>query len=215
MSIMSKHFEVIFDSPDLATDAEIEGLPKVTDYYTATMTRTGKRWTATCRDLPGGRVVEAQGKSWREARRGVGRLISDAVAGEPGLAAVHVVPADPEEDALLAAVLDARYERAYAEQAERDAVRHAARTLLDRGWTTRDVGSLLLLSHQRISQIVRRPAGQISHRPSDESAGGSADRIADGPSDESAGGPADQIADRPADRIIDRLSDESVGGPAD
>ena len=38
--------------------------------------------------------------------------------------------------------------------AERDAVRQATRLFIAQGWSTRDAGSAMRLSHQRISQIV-------------------------------------------------------------
>lgn len=67
---------------------------------------------------------------------------------------VSVAPADPEAAAAVRALTAARIARADAEQAERDAARAAARTLTSRGWSTRDTGRVLRLSHQRISQLA-------------------------------------------------------------
>ncbi|MFC4014673.1 hypothetical protein ACFOY2_46135 [Nonomuraea purpurea] len=151
---MRNHLEAIFDEPDLLQDAD-ESLPKATTYF-ATVTRTGKQWTATVTDLPGGGAVQAQGAYWTDVRRNLGSLLLDALKAEPGTVALHLAPADPEAADVLTAVTEARIARAQAEQAERDAVRHAARTLIGKSWNTRDAGTVLGLSHQRISQIAPR-----------------------------------------------------------
>ncbi|MFG1956023.1 hypothetical protein [Nonomuraea sp. NPDC049028] len=144
--------DAIFDQPDLfpVADADLE----VATTYRVTVTRTGKQWTATATDLPGGHTIQAQGANWVEVRRNIGGLIVDLLKDEPGTIGLRVIPADPEAAAALAAVIEARQARMLAEQAERDAVRHAARLLIAQGWTTRDAGSAMRLSHQRISQIV-------------------------------------------------------------
>ncbi|MEU7889835.1 hypothetical protein AB0B54_30400 [Microbispora bryophytorum] len=142
--------DLIFDQPDLIPPSG-DVVEAVT--YFATVTRTGKQWTATA-ELPGGCTVQAQGGSWADVKRNVAQLIFDALRDESETIGVHVNPADPEAKATLAAVIAARQARVLAEQAERDAVRHAARLLTAQGWTTRDVGSAMRLSHQRISQIL-------------------------------------------------------------
>ncbi|GAB3910860.1 hypothetical protein GCM10027612_87470 [Microbispora bryophytorum subsp. camponoti] len=142
--------DLIFDQPDLIPPSD-DVVEAVT--YFATVTRTRKQWTATA-ELPGGCTVQAQGASWADVKRNVAQLIFDTLRDEPATIGVHVDPADPEAKAALAAVIEARQARVLAEQAERDAVRHAARFLTAQGWTTRDVGSVMHLSHQRISQIL-------------------------------------------------------------
>ncbi|RCG32284.1 hypothetical protein DQ384_07235 [Sphaerisporangium album] len=122
--------------------------------YVATATRTGKRWTAVARDLPGGRTVQAEGASWGEVRRNVADLVFEAHNADAGIGALQLVPADPEAAAAVVDVIAARSARILAEQAERDAVRHAVRLLIGEGWSPRDIGSALLLSHQRISQLA-------------------------------------------------------------
>ncbi|WP_344948338.1 hypothetical protein [Sphaerisporangium flaviroseum] len=124
--------------------------------YFATATRTGKQWTATTRDLPGGRTVQAQGASWREVKRNVADLIFEVHNDDSSIGALHLVPADPDAAAALKDVIAARSARVLAEQAERDTVRHAVRLLIGQGWSTRDIGSALLLSHQRVSQLAPR-----------------------------------------------------------
>ncbi|MEV4180706.1 hypothetical protein AB0J28_04575 [Streptosporangium canum] len=148
--------DLIFDQPDLTPPSGDDIVVEAVTYF-ATATRTGKQWTATS-ELPGGRTVQAQGASWADVKSNVAQLIFDALQDEPEAIGVHVSPADPEAKAALAAVVEARNARVLAEQAERDVVRHAARLLTVQGWTTRDVGSAMRLSHQRISQILNEPS---------------------------------------------------------
>ncbi|GAA3252980.1 hypothetical protein [Nonomuraea helvata] len=148
--------EAIFDQPDLIPSGEDTDLPVATTYH-ATATRTGKLWTAIA-ELPGGHTVQAQGATWADVRSNIAGLIFDTLKAEPGTVGVHLAPADPDAAAAIAAVYDARQARVLAEQAERDAVRRTARLLKAQGWNTRDSGSALSMSHQRMSQILAEPA---------------------------------------------------------
>ncbi|GII67381.1 hypothetical protein Skr01_74660 [Sphaerisporangium krabiense] len=154
---MNSRREKIFD--EVGSDTlENLGEGEATTYH-ATLARTGKQWTATVRDLPGGRLVRVQGASWSEVKQNVVDCIFELLPTEPSVIALQALPADPEAAAALAAVSQARAGRVDAEQAEREAVRRAARLLIDKGWSTRDTGSALGLSHQRISQLVPRTTG--------------------------------------------------------
>ncbi|MGW0807987.1 type II toxin-antitoxin system HicB family antitoxin [Nonomuraea sp. NPDC002799] len=155
---MKTHFEEIFDEEDIVeTPAEPSGTRYTS--YPATATRDGALWTVVVHDLPEGRAVQAQGATWTEAEMNAAKGVLAALKAELGTVGVHLAPDDPEAAAALDAVVAARVARAYAGQAERDAVRHAARLLVDRGWSTRDAGRALRLSHQRISQIAPQTAG--------------------------------------------------------
>ncbi|WP_155355595.1 hypothetical protein [Acrocarpospora macrocephala] len=147
--------DLIFDQPDYIPSNDDDAVKTAT--YFATVARTGKVWTATA-ELPGGHTVRAQGASWADVRINLGQLIFDALQDKPEAIGVHVSPADPAANAALTAVIEARSARILAEQTERDVVRHAARLFRAQGWTTRDVGSVLRLSHQRISQILNEPS---------------------------------------------------------
>ncbi|MEV1245109.1 type II toxin-antitoxin system HicB family antitoxin [Nonomuraea sp. NPDC049750] len=152
---MQTHFEQIFNEPDII-DTPDEETGAAYASYPATATRTGKLWSVVVRDLPAGHAVHAQGATWAEAELNAIKALIGALQAEPGTVGVQLAPADEEAAAALEAVTQARIARAYAEQAERDAVRRAARLLTDQGWTTRDAGGALRLSHQRISQIAPR-----------------------------------------------------------
>ncbi|MFG6197831.1 hypothetical protein [Nonomuraea sp. JJY05] len=152
---MNQPFDALFDQPDLVPPS---GKPEdEATIISATATRTGKHWTATA-ELPDGRPVKAQGTTWVEMKGNVAELIFDCIDAEPGALGVHVAPADPDAAAAIDAVVSARIARINAEQAERDAVRHAAHLLKSQGWNTRDSGSVLRMSHQRVSQILNDAA---------------------------------------------------------
>ncbi|MGW0805931.1 type II toxin-antitoxin system HicB family antitoxin [Nonomuraea sp. NPDC002799] len=152
---MSSFREAIFDRDDTPQDFDQTDAVEVTSYL-ATATRTGRYWTATVKDLPGGHVVRAQGSTWKELGSNVLDCLVDLLDSDD--VGASLVPADPDAAGALKALSEARTARVLAEQAERDAARHAARLLSDQGWTVRDIGSALGLSHQRISQIAPRAA---------------------------------------------------------
>ncbi|NUP78762.1 MAG: hypothetical protein HOV96_14585 [Nonomuraea sp.] len=152
---MTTWSDSILDQPDIPKD--LDHLPlEITTNYHATLTRTGKRWTATVDDLPDGHIIHVQGTTWREAADNATERVLELVKCTPDTVAFSFAPADQEAADAIKTVRTARAARLHAEQAERDALRDAARTLIDKGWTTRDIGSVLGLSHQRISQIVPR-----------------------------------------------------------
>ncbi|GAA2692193.1 type II toxin-antitoxin system HicB family antitoxin [Nonomuraea recticatena] len=153
---MTSRHELIFDQPDISEDLDSTEPEIVATTYLATATRTGKYWTATVHGLPDRHNLQVQGATWKETKSNVLDRTVDLLGSDAGVVGVLLVPADAEEASALEAVRDARAARLLAEQAERDAVRTAAQTLLDRGWSTRDAGSALGLSHQRISQLAPR-----------------------------------------------------------
>lgn len=147
------HFEKVLDEPDIVEPTGNE--PPYTS-YPATATRDGAQWTVVVHDLPEGVAVQAQGATWTEAEINAIKGVISALKAQPGTIGVELAPADPDAAAALEAVTQARIARAHAEQTERDAVRHAARLLTDQGWSTRDAGRALRLSHQRVSQLAPR-----------------------------------------------------------
>ncbi|NAS20073.1 hypothetical protein GT755_00050 [Herbidospora sp. NEAU-GS84] len=148
-------FEAIFDEPAAQDSDESAHITCTT--YRATATRAGKQWIVNVHGLPDGYVVRVQGATWREAESNTITGITDALHVEPPAAViVHMRPDDDEIVEALEAVTDARAARLHAELAEKEAVRAAAQTLVDKGWTTRDAGGVLRLSAQRISQLAPR-----------------------------------------------------------
>lgn len=126
--------------------------------YNASTARVGGYWEATVQDLPDGLQARAQGATWTEAQLNTMDRVQDLFEPDRrNLVGIRLMPADPRASAALIAVWTARSARVRAEQAERDAVRAAVRTLLDLGWSTRDAGSALSLSHQQVSSLAPRP----------------------------------------------------------
>lgn len=146
--------DALFDQPDI-TNPDPEG-PGPVPSYTGYATRVGNTWVVEIRDLPDGRTATAHGRTWREAKTATGDRICEHLPAEHGVFGIHLAPADPDADAAIIALIEARAALLYAEQAVRDAARHAARTLIDQGWNNRDTGAALGLSHQRVSQIAPR-----------------------------------------------------------
>ncbi|WP_030454149.1 type II toxin-antitoxin system HicB family antitoxin [Herbidospora cretacea] len=150
---MRSRHEAVFDEPDIVEEHD-ESIGISTDYI-AVVTREGEGWRAAVDDLPGGKVVVAHGSTWAETITNIGDALSEAVTPEPPyVLGYHMVPADPDADSALKAVMLARYDRVYAEQAERDAVRQAVRVFLGQGWSTRDAARALLLSQERVEQLA-------------------------------------------------------------
>lgn len=151
-------FDAIFDQPEIITNLDDLTLDVVT--YPATATRTGETWTATAHDLPNGQTVQAEGSSWLDAEYKIHERVTEQLGVDPTTIVVSVKPANPEANAALYALTGARIARAKAEQAERDAARHAARLLVNQGWTPQDAGEALRYPAARIEQITATPTAQ-------------------------------------------------------
>lgn len=150
-------FDAVFQQPEIITGLDDLELEVTT--YSATATRAGSTWTVTARDLPDGLTAEVQGKDWLEAEGKIQHRVAEVLGIDRAEVVVSVDPADPPARAALHALVGARIARARAEQAERDAARHAARLLVKQGWTTEDTGMVLRLPEYRISRLVASTAG--------------------------------------------------------
>ncbi len=123
--------------------------------FEAVARRSGGWWAIEVPELPG---------VFTQARRidGAAPMAREAIA-----LFLDVPPADVEvrlrpelRDELRGSVDAARSERDRAERAQREAstaLRASARQLAAEGLTTRDIGVLLGLTHQRIAQLLREP----------------------------------------------------------
>lgn len=150
-------FDMIFDQPDICVDPDDDSAVEATT-YPATATRTGETWTVDIHDLPGGLTVRVEGRTWREAEEAVVVRVPKELGAGPGAVIVSVKPADPEAAAAVRALTRARLDRAYAEQAERDAARTAARVLASQGWNAVDSGTALRLPAARIDKLLTSPS---------------------------------------------------------
>lgn len=155
-------FDAIFDQPEIIAD--LGDLPLEVTTYPATAARTGSTWTVTAQDLAGGHVVQAEGRTWLEAEDKIHEAVTEHLGVDPTTVVVSVKPAEPEASAALYALTGARIARAKAEQAERDAVRHAARILVGHKWPVQDVGEMLRLPAARISKLTADASRETDQR---------------------------------------------------
>jgi len=125
--------------------------------YDATATKVGKTWMVTIPGLPDGSTATTHGTTWHEAKRNTGTRLRELLG--PGAEfGFRLSPSDPDADAAVTTLVEARANLLRAEEAAREAAEHAARILTAQGWTTRDAGAALGLSPQRISQLAPRTA---------------------------------------------------------
>jgi hypothetical protein len=120
--------------------------------YTVTAERSGRWWSLQCVEVPG-------------ALSQVSRL-DQADQIQEAIAFVAGVPADSVEidlrvelpesvQAHLAAAAHLRQEADSARSEAAAEVRRAARELADGGFSLRDIGTMLEVSHQRAHQLVK------------------------------------------------------------
>lgn len=127
-------------------------MEEVKKTYTANARRAGQWWAIDVPELAG---------VFSQARRldQVEAMARDAIALFLDVPAhsfdvTLAVQLDPEAKSVVANAQTARGE-AVAYQAKASvAQRAAARQLMERGYTTRDIGGLLKISHQRVAQLL-------------------------------------------------------------
>ena len=121
--------------------------------YTAVCVRSGDWWAIRVPELKG---VHSQTKRLAQ----VEAMARDAIAlfldVEPGSFAVKVQPELPVE---VTEAVQARQAAKAADERAEQATQKAAAVLLEKGYSVRDVGRVLGLSPQRISQITS-PGGK-------------------------------------------------------
>jgi predicted RNase H-like HicB family nuclease len=118
--------------------------------------RVGKWWVIAVPDVPG---AFAQAKRFEQ----VEAMARDAVAlvldVAPNAFELDVRPVLPKEaQALIDDARSAQLEAAKAKELAAKASKRAVDQLTDSGWSIRDVGSALGISHQRVSQLAPRRA---------------------------------------------------------
>jgi len=132
------------------TKQQTEVLPR---QWSVEVTRSGGWWAIRVRDLPGVfsqcRRLDQVDEHVREAIA----LMLDADDSEVGTIDVTVV-APPEIAELVQTVEQAEHTARDAVEAAASARKEAAQTLLDQGYPMRDIGRLIGISHQRVSQIL-------------------------------------------------------------
>ena len=121
--------------------------------WSVEVTRSGGWWAIRVPDLPGVfsqcRRLDQVDEHVREAIA----LMLDADESELGTIDVTVV-SPPEIAELVHTVEQAEHTARDAAEAAASARKEAAQTLLDQGYPMRDIGRLIGISHQRVSQIL-------------------------------------------------------------
>ena len=136
--------------------------------YTVEAVRSGNWWALEVPDLPG---AFSQARRLDHVAETAGDLIAFATKAPTDSFEVQVVPRLPKD--LEDAVRQARLARTEAEAAHVRAsalTKAAVRRLLDTGLSVRDIGALVGLTFQRVSQLAADPrkAGRDQSRPGDD-----------------------------------------------
>lgn len=114
--------------------------------------RSGNWWAVTIPDIAGG--LHTQARRLDQVPEMVIDAVTLATDTDAADIEVEVVPITSVDDAIEAA-LEARVKAESAAESYAQAVRDAARALIDHGASVRDVGALLGISPQRVSQLTR------------------------------------------------------------
>ena len=121
--------------------------------YRVDVVRSGNWWTIEIPDLPGAFSQARRLDQVEDMAREVIALMTDVDERDIDSLEVHVEP-PAEVGELLAALEDSVVAAKDAKAAEADIRRAVAERLRAAGLPTRDVGALIGVSHQRVSQIL-------------------------------------------------------------
>jgi predicted RNase H-like HicB family nuclease len=121
--------------------------------WSVEVTRSGGWWAIRVPDLPG---VFSQCRRLDQIDEHVCEAIALMLdADDSEVATIDVTVVSPPEIAeLVQTVAQAEHTARDAVEAAASARREAAQTLLDQGYPMRDIGRLIGISHQRVSQIL-------------------------------------------------------------
>lgn len=136
--------------------------------YTVEAVRSGNWWALEVPDLPG---AFSQARRLDHAAQTASDLIAFATKAPADSFEVQIVPRLPED--LEDALRQARQARTEAEAAQGRAsalTKAAVRRLLDKGLSVRDIGALVGLTFQRVSQLAAEPKmiDRNQSRPGDD-----------------------------------------------
>jgi predicted RNase H-like HicB family nuclease len=124
--------------------------------YSVTCRRVGGWWAISVPELKG---VHSQARRLDQVPAMAREAIALMLDVHPSTVEVLV---EPEQPAVVTSALLARQAAREADERADQATASAIRALLDDGYTVRDVGALLGLSPQRVSQIAPRRTAQDS-----------------------------------------------------
>jgi predicted RNase H-like HicB family nuclease len=119
--------------------------------FTATAVREGDWWAVEVPELPG---VFTQARRLDQVEASVRDAVSLWLQEPEDSFVIEVRPVLGEVADLVREAIERRRSADEADRAASVAMRHAAETLMGRGLTLRDVGTLLGVSYQRVQQIT-------------------------------------------------------------
>jgi hypothetical protein len=123
--------------------------------YTANARRSGGVWSIDVPNLPG---ATCEARRLDQVPATARQAIARATGVAPDTFDLTVMKhLDPEVSKLIVGVSAARGRAVVAQVEASNLQRFAARELTAVGYTTRDVGTLLDLSHQRVAQLLSTP----------------------------------------------------------
>lgn len=131
--------------------------------YTATAERGRRAWVVQCDQAPGALSEVKQLAQAADAIREAIAFVQNVPVRTVDVTVRTVFP--PEIEQQLEQTRQLRREAARASELASQSLRTAAHELQERGWTMRDIGTALEVSHQRAHQLVSRsPAARGSRR---------------------------------------------------
>lgn len=123
--------------------------------YNVNVKRVHDAWLIEVPNLPG---ATTQARRLDQVETAAREAIARATASEPDSFGLTVIRhLDPGVSKLVVAAAAARGRAVVAQVEASNLQRFAARELTEVGYTTRDVGELLNLSHQRVAQLLATP----------------------------------------------------------
>lgn len=120
--------------------------------YTATAERGRRTWVVQCDQVPGALSEVSRLEQAEAAIREAIAFVVDVPESSIEVTVRPVLPPALQEQ--LSDVLRLRAEAAHAAEAASTRMRATALELRQAGWTVRDIGSILDVSHQRVHQLV-------------------------------------------------------------
>lgn len=122
--------------------------------YDVTVTRDGRWWLIEFPAIPD---AAGQVRRLTDVEDEAGDIIAiwlDVPRSSVSIGEIHVIAGEVDVTAVRGEVADLRHRAAEAEARAFAATREHARELIAAGVSTRDVGEVLGISHQRVAQLV-------------------------------------------------------------
>lgn len=121
-------------------------------HFTSTAHKDGRWWVVQCDQEPGALSQVARLDQAAEHQREAIAFVAELDESEVDVVVTPVV--DDAVSGLLARARDDRQQSDELARSATDGFRKAARSMADEGYSVRDIGAIIGVSHQRAAQIV-------------------------------------------------------------